>query len=164
VLSATAPLPSGGMRSEAAPSDIRSLGSSPQHLYHEQNLSMMDITHLSLTTERDVRAALTAAGTTPNSNPAPALTTMSTRACRLLKILRKDHCSNRPERTQLHAQGCSRIPEPTGAVGSALARANPEDLEQCPSNCPITSNGGLRPVPMVAALAGRPSWTGRRLG
>ena len=39
-----------------------------QHLYHHQQLSIMDIARLSLTTERDVHNALTAAGTTPHSN------------------------------------------------------------------------------------------------
>jgi hypothetical protein len=40
------------------------------HLYHDQKLSMMDIARLHLTTEREVRGALTAAGTTPDSNRA----------------------------------------------------------------------------------------------
>ena len=39
-----------------------------QHLYHDQKLSMMDIARLPLTTERGVRGALAATGTTPDSH------------------------------------------------------------------------------------------------
>jgi hypothetical protein len=47
-----------------------------QHLYHDQQLSMMDIARLSLTTERVVRRALTTAGTAllsrrPRTRPVP---------------------------------------------------------------------------------------------
>jgi hypothetical protein len=47
-----------------------------RHLYHDQQLSMMDIARLSLTTERVVRQALTTAGTTllsqrPRTRPVP---------------------------------------------------------------------------------------------
>jgi hypothetical protein len=46
--------------------------------------------------------------------------------------------------------------DPTNnTVGSALARANPEDLEHCPSNCPITSNGSPPSGPDGGCFSGQ---------